>query len=174
MAHEGPLHSAELEPTDIVAVDEVAPLRFPRRRVEEAEMDITPMIDVTFLLLIFFIVASKMDPQKAIDLPSAQHGLPVAAKSAATLIVAKGSGDDVIIYKGASKDPQNRVTGELAAQDEQIEQFVADQIHGAPPKRNVLIMAEKGIHYRHVDRVARAASRVMEDELLYVAVLEEG
>ncbi len=35
-----------------------------KKKAEEADLDITPMIDVTFLLLIFFMVASKMDPQK--------------------------------------------------------------------------------------------------------------
>ena len=34
----------------------------PRRKRDDDEMDITPMIDITFLLLIFFVVASKMDP----------------------------------------------------------------------------------------------------------------
>ena len=29
------------------------------RKIEAAEMDITPMVGITFLLLIFFIVASK-------------------------------------------------------------------------------------------------------------------
>ena len=38
----------------------------PRKtRTEEAELDITPMIDVTFLLLAFFVFVSKMDPTTA-------------------------------------------------------------------------------------------------------------
>ncbi|MCP3692284.1 MAG: biopolymer transporter ExbD, partial [Planctomycetaceae bacterium] len=37
-----------------------------RRREEDVEMDITPMIDVTFLLLIFFLVASKMSADQAV------------------------------------------------------------------------------------------------------------
>jgi len=31
----------------------------PRRALEDTEMDITPMIDIVFLLLIFFVVTSK-------------------------------------------------------------------------------------------------------------------
>ena len=45
-----------------------------KRSLEEAEMDITPMIDCTFLLLIFFLVTSKMKPELAVDLPKAKHG----------------------------------------------------------------------------------------------------
>ncbi|MEZ6106307.1 MAG: biopolymer transporter ExbD [Pirellulaceae bacterium] len=39
---------------------------------EEPKMDITPMIDVTFLLLIFFIVASRPDPNRVINAPAGQ------------------------------------------------------------------------------------------------------
>jgi len=46
------------------------------------ELDMTPMIDVTFLLLIFFMVASKMDPQKTANVPPATHGEGVNAKAA--------------------------------------------------------------------------------------------
>jgi hypothetical protein len=39
----------------------------PRRQVQpEEELDITPMIDVTFLLLIFFLVASIPDAQTSV------------------------------------------------------------------------------------------------------------
>ena len=47
----------------------------PHRRVKNsADLDITPMIDIVFLLLIFFIVASVPDPQVEADLPHARHG----------------------------------------------------------------------------------------------------
>jgi biopolymer transport protein ExbD len=52
-----------------------------KRSLEEAEMDITPMIDCTFLLLIFFLVTSKMKPELAVDLPKAKHGAVVVEQS---------------------------------------------------------------------------------------------
>ena len=45
-----------------------------RHRTEEATINLTPMIDVVFLLVIFFMVGSKFGPaesQIAIDLPTA-------------------------------------------------------------------------------------------------------
>lgn len=45
-----------------------------KRKVEEAELDITPMIDVTFLLLIFFMVTSTMKPTPDKDIPRALMG----------------------------------------------------------------------------------------------------
>jgi biopolymer transport protein ExbD len=43
-----------------------------RRASEEAESDMTPMIDVTFQLLIFFMIAATYTVQKTLDLPSTQ------------------------------------------------------------------------------------------------------
>lgn len=40
-----------------------------RGKREEAEMDMTPMVDVTFLLLIFFMVTASFKLQKAIEQP---------------------------------------------------------------------------------------------------------
>ena len=45
----------------------------PRAKREDEEMDITPMIDITFLLLIFFVVASKMDPSQTGNIPDAEE-----------------------------------------------------------------------------------------------------
>jgi biopolymer transport protein ExbD len=46
-----------------------------KKKTEDAELDITPMIDVVFLLLIFFMVTSTMDDQKAANVPPAKHGV---------------------------------------------------------------------------------------------------
>ncbi|MCA9170833.1 MAG: biopolymer transporter ExbD, partial [Planctomycetales bacterium] len=64
-----------------------------RRSLDDNEMDITPMIDITFLLLIFFLVAGKLDQDAPVELPPARHGTAVSVKSAAIITVGKGSGD---------------------------------------------------------------------------------
>lgn len=46
-----------------------------KRKVEEAELDITPMIDVTFLLLIFFMVTSTMQATPDKDIPPSKSGI---------------------------------------------------------------------------------------------------
>ncbi len=40
-----------------------------RREVVDAEMDMTPMVDVTFLLLIFFMVTAAFSMQKSLEIP---------------------------------------------------------------------------------------------------------
>ncbi|MDH5301543.1 MAG: biopolymer transporter ExbD [Gammaproteobacteria bacterium] len=46
-------------------------MNFRKRRVEDSEINITPLIDVVFLLLIFFMVSTtfKQDFEVGIDLP---------------------------------------------------------------------------------------------------------
>ena len=43
------------------------------KKLDEGELDMTPMIDVTFLLLIFFMIASTMKPAGEEQLAPAKH-----------------------------------------------------------------------------------------------------
>ena len=49
------------------------------RETEEAESDMTPMIDVTFQLVIFFMIAATYTVQKTLDLPASQPDPEAAA-----------------------------------------------------------------------------------------------
>ena len=60
--------------TPIEDLDETDVLRRSDRSEEEIEM--TPMVDVTFLLLIFFMVTASFNLQKSIAMPRQQTDLP--------------------------------------------------------------------------------------------------
>jgi biopolymer transport protein ExbD len=47
-----------------------------RKKREETEMDMTPMVDVTFLLLIFFMVTASFSLQRSIPLPPQKSDAP--------------------------------------------------------------------------------------------------
>lgn len=52
----------------------------PRRaKRKEDELDMTPMVDVTFLLLIFFMVTASFSLQKSMSMPRQQSDLPSSA-----------------------------------------------------------------------------------------------
>lgn len=142
----------------------------PRRAFEdEAEMDITPMIDITFLLLIFFLVASRPDDSNRIDLPQARYGRGVSQRESIIFSVTEGGLDLAPVYLGNGRDPKNRLDGDASAQADRIETEVRKAYNDGHP--NVLIKAEKGVPHREVARVSGAASRV-EGIRLHFAVLE--
>ncbi len=139
---------------------------------EETEMDITSMIDLTFLLLIFFLVAGKMDPTGQIQLPPARYGMPVVEKSSIILTLAAAEDGKAIVYCGNGIVEQNRINGsDLAAQEERVANYVEHEfLSGA--KENVLIKAAQDLKTREVTRIAKAATRNESVQQLFVAVTE--
>ena len=142
-----------------------------RRRVEP-EMDITPMIDITFLLLIFFLVATRLTDEAFVKLPTARNGTAVSSRSSVIVTLAKGSGDDAVIYKGNGISKETKLTStNLEDQQTELEAYI-EKAFTVEGKLQVLIKAEQGVRHRDVARVARAAGQATA-EVLYVAVLEE-
>ena len=98
-------HHSHLHHVDDIADD--PPPRFPRSRfADETEMDITPMIDITFLLLIFFLVASHMESQASVPLPPAQYGATVPVKESVIITLDKGEADTARVFKGDGSEPE--------------------------------------------------------------------
>ena len=142
----------------------------PHRPVRDtADMDITPMIDITFLLLIFFLVASIPDASTAVQLPPARHGKAVNPRTSVILTIAEGGGPEgVSVYLGDGK------TGTALPPDpETQESLIARAVREgfAEGRQTVLIKAEKGVKHREVSRVSAAAAHV-EGIQLHLAVLE--
>lgn len=154
------------------AEDADVTVNLPKKKLEEADMDITPMIDITFLLLIFFIVASRIDAQSQVTLPKAHNGTAVPAKSSVMITMTQGSGDTAIIYKGdATEDSLRVATSDLAEQEEELIEYINNGITNER-KEQVIIKAEKDVKARELSRVARAVGQV-EGARLFVAVLEQ-
>jgi len=151
--------------------DEVLPRRKPD---EDADLDITPMIDITFLLLAFFVMVSKMDPQLPVNLPQALNGDVVPEKNCVVLVVLKGEGDDdYTIFKGRTKSGSDAVVGDNPIeQEEQIAQYVEDTLSRNPKIQAILIKAEGDVKTGAVETVKRgvAGSELGLTRRLYVAV----
>lgn len=85
-----------------------------KKKKDEAELDITPMIDVVFLLLIFFMVTSTMDDQKAANVPPAVHGIGADANGATIVSVfADEGGGNARVVLGDSPDGEEVVNLDL-------------------------------------------------------------
>ncbi len=140
---------------------------------DDSEMDITPMIDIVFLLLIFFVVASKMDAAADVALPKARYGMPVVESSSVIVTLAAGDKGKAVVYAGDGKQEDALVpAGDLAAQEDEILRYVEDTMAQDKGKTNVLIKAERGVITREVDRIAKAATRPEAVQQLYIAVME--
>ena len=159
---------------------EQANIELPKRKrnPDDGELDITPMIDVTFLLLAFFVVVSRMDPQAAVALPLASYGDSVQDKEAVTLIVVldRITGENVEIYKGRSMDGETRVPeGDEEAQEADIGEYVENELSRYPTKNAILIKAEGKVKTGMVEMVKRgiAQSALAETRKIYVGIEEE-
>lgn len=175
--------------------EEAGPV-LPRRRTQEtADLDITPMIDIVFLLLIFFLVASIPDMQIAADLPPARYGKGVNARTAVIFTVAdRGGNAPAAVYLGDGKAgdplPQDSAAqdaaitralkgqggtllpNDAAAQEESIRRAVRRGFYEAG-KSSVLIKAEKGVRHRDVARIGAAVSAARAEGIqLHLAVFE--
>ncbi len=125
---------------------------FSRKRSEyDAELDITPMIDVTFLLLIFFMVTSTMQPDEALDIPTSVHGLGVEANSA--ILITISAGDPPLINlvedKNQTEDPET------------VGPYVQSRMQQG--RKHVIIKAERLVRHGFVQKVTREANAVIKE-----------
>jgi biopolymer transport protein ExbD len=74
---------------DLIDLDELA-RRLDKNR-DDPEMDMTPMVDVTFLLLIFFMITAAFALQKSLEVP------PVDEESAASQTVEDLEKDSIVV-----------------------------------------------------------------------------
>lgn len=106
-------------------------MRRRRSQSEEVGFNITPMIDLTFLLLIFFMVTSKLSKeQKKLDI-----ALPLAASAVRPEDL---SNRDII-----NLDPQGVLhVGDRPLSDEQMRDHLRARFQASPPLK-IYLRADK-------------------------------
>ena len=130
--------------------------RPPRKKREPADLDITPMIDVTFLLLIFFMVTSTMRPPASADLPPARTGAGTDSSSALIFtLVPRLDGDPQLEIPGGRTLPVPE-----AVEEGLIRTAVEEARDGLPPRTNVVVNADRDTPERLVADVLREVAKV--------------
>jgi biopolymer transport protein ExbD len=156
------------------AVTKRKPL-FRRRKLPEAEMDMTPMVDVTFQLLIFFMLTASFTMQKSLSVPKPQSNQAAAGGQALEdferdpeYVVVRVDGFNTFHISSALWDE------ELEAPSEQellVKLRQARQGDGAGnrPRRMLVVASGEALHDRVVTAID-AGNEVGMDEVQLVTV----
>lgn len=168
--------------TDTTYTDEIeADLDFdddgpamPRKPMTDSvDMDITPMIDIVFLLLIFFLVSSTPDKSTAVELAPARHGVGVSEKNSVVITIAHPEGStkvEVFIADGRKGDP---LSEDKDAKTAAIVAAIEDGFFHQS-KSQVLIKAGRKVKRKDVYAVEIAVSKAdVEGLKIYHGVYEK-
>jgi biopolymer transport protein ExbD len=135
---------------------------------EPPEFDITAMVDLVFMMNIYFLVTFVTVAMAEIDLPAATHAAPLDGDSAVVITITGGAGKPIAVYLGNTESGE-----ELRDPDTQEDRIRAAVEQGhANGKTEVLLKAEKHLRLGELFRISAAASGV-EGMKLNVAVMEK-
>src|SRR6056297_1423443 len=125
-------------------------MKFLRRRREDPGVDLTPLIDVVFLLLIFFMVSTTFirETQLKIDLPEASGELQEIEKNVIEITVDQ-RGDYAVNHRLLVN---NEIDTLLRA--------LREAVAARDPSARVIITADANASHQNVVRAMDAAGRV--------------
>ena len=125
------------------------------------ELDLTPMIDMSFMLLAFFVVSSSMEAGSALQLPNAQSGDRLDVKRTAVVTVFNSSQDPEIYLSDGTKTNGPVTLAEVTS----FARESSDQ-----GKTTMVIKADRETPSGFVEEVARAAGEVEGIKEFFVGV----
>jgi biopolymer transport protein ExbD len=130
----------------------------PKKKEDDIEPNMSPMIDMVFLLLIFFIVAAQIiDEKPKVLIPSAINAkVPEDSKNRLMITI---TDDEKYFIR------QNLVSFE------ELQKYLADEVN-KNPKLRVLIRADQDLKYKVSEKVMNICADVGANDLIY-AVLEK-
>lgn len=135
----------------------------------EAHFDITAMIDLVFMMNIFFLVTTVGATMAELDLPAAKHCAP-ADRDQSVIILIKATRDRgpgvVTVDDGGSAEPLI----DPVAEERRVRSAIETGVRAR--KNTVLIKAEKDVRLRDVARIGAIAASVPGTELK-VSVIEK-
>ena len=151
-------------------LDDVDEPLFPRRRSHnEANFDITAMIDLVFMLNIFFLVTTVVTAQGEMDLPVVRHCIPTDPEESALITLVSQNPNSVTVYLGDG--PQGEGLKEREEQLQAVRRSVEEGSRAG--KKIILLKAERSVKLRDVKRIAAAATRDITGMELRMAVIEK-
>jgi biopolymer transport protein ExbD len=136
-----------------------------KRAVQETEdgvpLDMSPMIDLTFLLLVFFMVASHLitvQIDRRVDPPVAENAQ--VAKEASGRVVINVLADGSVFGQNEDELPTSE-----AIQDYVDQVRVSNEEKGIPTRLN--LRADKNVDTRDIKKVIQAAGEAGVSEVIF-------
>jgi biopolymer transport protein ExbD len=134
---------------------------------EPPEFDITAMVDLVFMMNIYFLVTFVTVAMSELSLPTAKHVAALDPDSAVIFTVTRtldGKSINLYLGDGAKTEP----IADSAQQEKRVQEAVEQaKVSG---KTEILLKAEKKVRLADLFRIATAASA--EGMKLHVAVVE--
>ncbi|MCA9271284.1 MAG: biopolymer transporter ExbD, partial [Planctomycetales bacterium] len=126
-----------------------------------------PMVDVTFLLLIFFMITAAFGLQKAYELPAPDDSRPSASATSVadleddpTCVIVRIDEFDTFHLSAAAWEEEQ----EAPSKPDLLDKLRFARTSAAQPATHLLVMAnEQATHQRVVDAIDAGASIGMED-----------
>jgi len=132
-------------------------MKLPAR--EDVSIDMAPMIDMVFLLLIFFMVASIMKTTK----------VPVKLPKSKAAKVAENIKNRVTLSLNEKGEPFINLKGPVKFKD--VTEYLDQRLKENPDTR-VFIRADKNVTYKYTKKLIKACSAAGAIDLIY-ATFEE-
>ena len=131
---------------------------------EAAEMDMSPMIDMVFLLLLFFLVVSnpktiRIDPN--LDPSVAKNAQAAKTKKGKIVINVRNNGDFV-------EEDTTSIMADTAAVREYLKKRM-EEVKGKGQEPVLHIRADKEVEFKFVQRVIKAGATVGLEQVAYAA-----
>lgn len=147
---------------DTVAAEEAEePLRFESPETPEEVMDMTPMVDVVFQLLIFFMMTAAFSLQKSLELPpsSSENQTAQAApvqelENESDFVIVRIDRDDIITVDGQDAPSEQ----ELLAKLREAKSGALTGLGGS--RTGLLVLADPECHHETVVMVLDAGNAV--------------
>jgi len=125
---------------------------------DDIEVDMSPMIDMVFLLLIFFIVASVVIDEKVpIEIPNAAYA-KVPKDTTGRLVISVNKADGIFI-------------AQMPVTIEQLKERLELEME-ADPNLRILIRSGGDVKYKTNEKIMVACAEVGANDLIYSAYEE--
>lgn len=121
-------------------------MRLPKKQEDEVGFQLAPMIDMTFLLLVFFMVTTKISKEQVkMDIK-----LPIASNA---VIPGDVSDRDIISIDGQG----NYFAGQKPMDKKELTAYLKERFKNYPPLR-LYVRADKNTPGRQIKELMRIAS----------------